>query len=75
MTFTEAGNESAAGATSRDPVPEIRFASASDLATAMRRAEAAHAKYEARIGAADPNWPDWYASYMAAEQGGAQLPT
>jgi catechol 2,3-dioxygenase-like lactoylglutathione lyase family enzyme len=50
------------------------FASASDLANAMRRAEAAHGEHEKRIGAADPNWPDWYASYMVAEQSGAQLP-
>jgi catechol 2,3-dioxygenase-like lactoylglutathione lyase family enzyme len=50
------------------------YASASDLANAMRRAEAAHGEHEKRIGAADPNWPDWYASYMVAEQSGAQLP-
>jgi hypothetical protein len=75
MTFTEAGSESAAGPTSTGAVPEIRFASANDLAAALRRAEAAHAKYEARIGAADPSWPEWYASYMAAEQGGAPLPS
>jgi catechol 2,3-dioxygenase-like lactoylglutathione lyase family enzyme len=50
------------------------FASASDLANAMRRAETAHGEHEKRIGAADPNWPDWYASYMVAEQSGAELP-
>ena len=50
------------------------FASATDLANAMRRAEAAHGEHEKRIGAADPNWPDWYASYMVAEQGGMELP-
>ena len=50
------------------------FASANDLANAMRRAEAAHGEHEKRIGAADPNWPDWYASYMVAEQAGTQLP-
>jgi catechol 2,3-dioxygenase-like lactoylglutathione lyase family enzyme len=50
------------------------FASASDLANAMRRAEAAHGEHEKRIGAADPNWPDWYATYMVAEQSGAELP-
>jgi catechol 2,3-dioxygenase-like lactoylglutathione lyase family enzyme len=51
------------------------FASAADLASAMRRAEAAHGEHEKRIGAADPDWPDWYASYMLAEQAGTELPT
>ncbi len=37
------------------------FASASDLANAMRRAEAAHGEHEKRIGQRDENWPDWYA--------------
>ena len=51
------------------------FGSASDLASALRRAEAAHGQHEKRIGATDPNWPDWYAKYMAAEQAGTELPT
>ena len=50
------------------------FGSASDLASALRRAEAAHGKHEKRIGHADQNWPDWYAEYMAAEQAGTELP-
>jgi len=50
------------------------YASASDLANAMRRAEAAHGEHEKRIGARDANWPDWYASYMVAEQAGTELP-
>jgi catechol 2,3-dioxygenase-like lactoylglutathione lyase family enzyme len=50
------------------------FASASDLADAMRRASAAHGEHEKRIGQADPNWPDWYAEYMVAEQAGTELP-
>src|SRR5271154_987781 len=50
------------------------FSSASDLASALRRAEAAHGAHEKRIGAADANWPDWYAKYMVAEQGGTELP-
>jgi catechol 2,3-dioxygenase-like lactoylglutathione lyase family enzyme len=50
------------------------FASASDLADAMRRASVAHGEHEKRIGAADANWPDWYAKYMAAEQAGTELP-
>ena len=51
------------------------FGSASDLASAMRRAEAAHGEYEKRLGQRDANWSDWYAEYMAAEQSGAELPT
>jgi hypothetical protein len=50
------------------------FASANDLASAFRRAAAAHGEHEKRIGAADPNWPDWYAKYMAAEQAATELP-
>ncbi|MGN6171705.1 MAG: VOC family protein [Streptosporangiaceae bacterium] len=50
------------------------FGSASDLADAMRRASAAHGEHEKRIGAADPDWPDWYAEYMVAEQAGTELP-
>ena len=51
------------------------FGSASDLASAMRRASAAHGEHEKRIGAADANWPGWYAQYMVAEQAGTELPT
>ena len=54
---------------------ETAFASASDLASAMRRAAAAHGEHEKRTGAADPDWPDWYAAYMVAEQAGTELPT
>ena len=50
------------------------FASANDLASAMRRAAAAHGKHEKRNGQHDANWPDWYAAYMAAEQAGTELP-
>jgi len=56
-----------------DPV-ETTFASVNDLASALRRAETAHGKHEKRIGKADPNWPDWYAAYMVAEQAGKELP-
>ena len=50
------------------------FASATDLASALRRAAAAHGQHEARTGQADPNWPDWYAEYMVREQAGGELP-
>lgn len=51
------------------------FGSASDLASALRRAEGAHGEHEKRTGGQrDANWPDWYAAYMAAEQSGEELP-
>jgi catechol 2,3-dioxygenase-like lactoylglutathione lyase family enzyme len=50
------------------------FASANDLASAMRRASAAHLEREKRNGQRDTNWPGWYAAYMAAEQAGTELP-
>jgi catechol 2,3-dioxygenase-like lactoylglutathione lyase family enzyme len=53
----------------------ISFGSASDLASAFRRAEAAHGQHEKRTGQRDANWPDWYAAYMLAEQAGTELPT
>jgi catechol 2,3-dioxygenase-like lactoylglutathione lyase family enzyme len=54
---------------------ETAFASTADLASALRRAEAAHGEHEKRTGQRDENWPDWYAAYMAAEQAGTELPT
>ena len=53
---------------------ETTFATASDLADAMRRAEAAHGEHEKRTGVRDANWSDWYAEYMVAEQSGGKLP-
>jgi len=51
------------------------YSSTSDLATALRRAEAAHGEHEKRSGGQrDENWPDWYAAYMAAEQSGSEPP-
>ena len=50
------------------------FASTSDLASALRRAAAAHGEHEDRTGQADENWPDWYADYMVKEQAGEALP-
>ena len=59
------------------------FASPAGLASALRRAEAAHVEHQKRTGlshlfhrsAQDENWPDWYASYMVAEQAGTDLPS
>jgi catechol 2,3-dioxygenase-like lactoylglutathione lyase family enzyme len=52
----------------------ISFGSAGDLASAFRRAEAAHGEHEKRTGQRDANWPEWYAAYMVAEQSGEALP-
>ncbi len=57
-----------------DPA-ETSFASSADLASALRRASAAHGEHEKRIGKEDANWPDWYADYMVREQAGEELPT
>ena len=59
------------------------YASAADLESALRRAEAAHREHEKRNGRShlfhrsgqDTNWPAWYAGYMAAEQAGTDLPS
>ena len=54
--------------------PEARYASATDLANALRRASAAHDEHEKQSGHADTNWPDWYSAYMLAEAAGRNLP-
>jgi hypothetical protein len=41
---------------------------------ALRRVAAAHGEHEKRIGAADANWPGWYADYVVRQQAGAELP-
>ncbi|NNC13758.1 glyoxalase [Planctomonas sp. JC2975] len=50
------------------------FASVDDLTSALKRVAAAHGEHEARTGQEDPNWPDWYATWLVAEQSGAELP-
>jgi hypothetical protein len=50
------------------------YVSVRDLTDALKRAAAAHGAHETRIGAADPDWPAWYAAYMVAEQSGATPP-
>jgi catechol 2,3-dioxygenase-like lactoylglutathione lyase family enzyme len=47
------------------------FASAADLASALRRARAV---YDERTSQDDANWPDWYAKYLVREQSGEDLP-
>src|SRR5277367_54721 len=51
------------------------FTSSAELATALRRAAAAHGEHEKRIGQHDADWPDWYAEYIVREQAGKELPT
>ncbi|ACE91777.1 glyoxalase/bleomycin resistance protein/dioxygenase family protein [Rhizobium phaseoli] len=54
---------------------ETAFSTSSDLASALRRAAAAHGEHEKRNGGKhDENWPDWYAEYMVNEQAGKELP-
>jgi catechol 2,3-dioxygenase-like lactoylglutathione lyase family enzyme len=58
----------------RSSMEVTTFKSASDLASALRRAEAAHGEHERRTGQKDANWPDWYAQYIVSEQSKVPLP-
>jgi len=58
----------------RSDLAEASFDSANDLASALRRAAAAHGEHEKRIGQPDANWADWYAEYMVREKTGKGLP-
>jgi catechol 2,3-dioxygenase-like lactoylglutathione lyase family enzyme len=51
------------------------FGSSSELAGALRRAEAAHGQHEKRTGKRDENWAEWYADYIVREQAGKELPS
>jgi hypothetical protein len=62
---------------------ETGYVSTADLEAALRRAKAAHSEHEKSSGRShllhrsheDEDWPSWYASYMAAEQAGTDLPS
>jgi len=54
---------------------DTTFTSTTELASALRRAEAAHGEHEKRTGQRDADWPSWYAAYMVAEQAGKPLPS
>lgn len=54
---------------------DTTFTSPTELAGALRRAEAAHGEHEKRIGQRDADWPSWYAEYIVREQAGKELPT
>ncbi len=51
------------------------FTSSTELAGALRRAEAAHGGHEKRTGQHDADWPDWYAEYIVREQAGKEPPS
>ena len=46
-----------------------------ELARLLREAEHAHGEYEATLGHPDPDWPDWYATYIIAQLEKAAAPT
>jgi catechol 2,3-dioxygenase-like lactoylglutathione lyase family enzyme len=54
---------------------DTTFTSSTELASALRRAAAAHGEHEKRTGGHDANWPDWYAEYIVREQAGKELPS
>ena len=62
---------------------ETAYGSTADLASALRRAEAAHREHEKHNGRShlfhrsdqDENWPAWYSAYMVAEQAGTDFPS
>ena len=51
----------------RTTSPLAAYGSEENLAEALRRAAEAHGRHEAEIGREDPDWPDWYAHFMATE--------
>jgi catechol 2,3-dioxygenase-like lactoylglutathione lyase family enzyme len=54
---------------------DTTFTAPTELASALRRAAAAHGEHEKRTGRHDENWPDWYAEYIVQEQAGKPLPS
>jgi catechol 2,3-dioxygenase-like lactoylglutathione lyase family enzyme len=54
---------------------DTTFTSSSELASALRRAAAAHHEHEKRTGQPDADWPSWYAEHMVREQAGGPLPS
>ena len=54
---------------------DTTFTSSTELASALRRTEAAHGEHEKRTGQRDADWPNWYAEYMVREQAGKELPS
>jgi catechol 2,3-dioxygenase-like lactoylglutathione lyase family enzyme len=54
---------------------DTTFTSSAELATALRRAAAAHDEHEKRTGRRDADPSDWNAEYIVREQAGKPLPT
>lgn len=52
---------------------DTTFTSSTELASALRRAEAAHGEHEKQLGKRDEDWPTWYAEYLFREQAGQPL--
>jgi hypothetical protein len=42
----------------------VTYESVEQLTDALRVAAAAHGRHEEQLGHADPDWPQWYATYM-----------
>jgi predicted enzyme related to lactoylglutathione lyase len=53
---------------------DTEFTSSTELARALRRAEAAHREHERSSGKPGEDWADWYADYISREQAGKPLP-
>jgi catechol 2,3-dioxygenase-like lactoylglutathione lyase family enzyme len=54
---------------------DTTFSSATEFASALRRAAAAHGEHEKRTGQHDADWFNWYAEYIVGEQAGKPLPS
>lgn len=57
--------------TARQPgrIDHVVYASAGEVEQALRQAAIAHGVHEKELGQADPDWPTWYARYMAQAAG------
>ena len=51
----------------------VSFSDAADLSAALKRAEAAHAQHEKKLGKRDEDWSTWYAKYLMNESAITQL--
>jgi catechol 2,3-dioxygenase-like lactoylglutathione lyase family enzyme len=57
--------------TAREPgrIRHVVYGSVAEVEQALRDAAAAHGRHEQEIGHEDPDWPAWYAAYMARAAG------
>ena len=57
--------------TMRQPgrISHVVYGSAAEVEQALRDAAVAHGRHEKEIGHEDPDWPAWYAGYMARAAG------